>query len=152
MWNIFKNNAWYLDYGDGNLEMAYNCNYMWTTYFSFNSTLCLCDYVYKTLFKEVFISLNWGSFYLLGMSQIILASSQWQVLLPKFCIFPGWVSPLPAVRRQEERDETHIPEYLFLSRAWPKRALKLLNKMKFLDYQWISIMVFMCSLDPYYYQ
>lgn len=145
MWNIKKFNAWYLNYGDGDLEMAYKCNYVWTTYFSFNPTLCLCDYVYKTLFGDVFISLNWGSLYLWDMSQITLPSSQWQALLPEFCIFPGWVPPLPAVTRQEERDETHISWYPFLSRAWPKRALKLLDKMKFLDYQWISITVSVLS-------
>ena len=53
------------------------------------------------------------------------------------------------VPRQEKGDETQISPidylYPFLSRVCPKRALELLDKMKFLDYHWISITVFVLS-------
>lgn len=38
--------------------------------------------------------------------------------------------------------------YPFLSRVWPKRAQQLSDKMKILDYQWISITVFVLSWTP----
>lgn len=55
---------------------------------------------------------------------------------------------------QDRKKETKLKSvtlttcYPFLSRIWPKRALKLLDKMKFLDYQWISITVFVLSETP----
>lgn len=101
----------------------------------------------ETLFGDVFISLNWGSLYLWDMSQVTLPSSQWRALLPELAL-PGWAPPRPACDearrggRQKLRSVTLTTWYPFLSRVWPRRALKLLDKMKFLDYQWISITVF----------
>lgn len=133
--------------GGNDIEMAQKLKYVRITYFSPNPTLSLCDSAHKTLFGDVSMSLNWSSSSVFT-SRIVLPSLQRRALL-LHRRGPG-LSPL---RRQDRRKMT-LPSvtltacYPGLPRVWPSRALKLLNKMKFVDYQWVSITVSVLSWTP----
>lgn len=125
------------------------------TYLSAKLAVWLWNYMLKILHGDIIRNLNWSSLYLQNMSQAFFWSPQWQGF-PEFCLFPGSALSLLGCAKKERRWNTDPSHWLLaihsLSSVWPRRALTQLDKMKFLDYRWISITVFVLSWTPYYYQ